>query len=193
MQFCQGSAPSPALLFTGMKKGTEHFSAVHIVLRCLKELLKSMWGGGRAKRNHRRGKGRDHMRGESQKHIYNPGQSAQPIPQTPQHCSLPPFQAVLLQGWAPISSARFENFNSIIGLLDTSLVKQFVHSAPSIKCLPKEQLHYIDSFFPPRDFRHHMAKALWMFIALQPPQILHYVDQSARISRQGCPQGKSNA
>lgn len=49
MQFCQGSAPSPALLFTGMKKGTEHFSAVHIVLRCLKELLKSMWGGGESK------------------------------------------------------------------------------------------------------------------------------------------------
>ena len=149
MQFCQGSASSPALLFTGMKKGIEYFSAVHIVLRCLKELLKSMWGGGRAKRNHRRREGREHARGGSQKHIYNPRQPAQPIPLTPQHCSFPPsFPGSPSAGVGAHLLSKVWKTGQCIGLSDTSLVKYFVLGALGINCLPREWLHdTLISFF----------------------------------------------
>lgn len=34
-----------------MKKGMEHFSAVHTAQGCLKEFLKRMWGGGEQEGN----------------------------------------------------------------------------------------------------------------------------------------------
>lgn len=146
MWFCQGSAPSPALLFTGMKKGIEHFSAVHIVLRCLKELLKSTQGGGRAKRNHRSRKGVCEGR-ISAMHLQSKAASSMDTSNTSTLLS-PSLPDSPSAGLGVHLFSKVWKFWQCIDQLDTSLVEYFVLGTPSINCLPREWLHdTLISFF----------------------------------------------